>query len=167
LCPMMWRQPLIALFVPPLLCPCRTYRSNHKSVLGIGGYARERGATLSCVDEDGMEQWLSSSSSSSSSGGKDGGSDSSQSAPQPPAAGANANNITYSLVAYPPKDNLEGRLYDWGWVAKVRAAAASIMCMRSSKEQQPDVAAQSTCTCCRALFITMHGCWGIQFCLLS
>ncbi|WIA34679.1 hypothetical protein OEZ86_012993 [Tetradesmus obliquus] len=90
-------------------------RSNHKSVLGIGGYARERGVTLSCADEEGMVQWLSSSDSAD--GGADG---SSQGTPllQPAAAGG---NVTYSLVAYPPKDNLEGRLYDWSWVAKVHA----------------------------------------------
>jgi hypothetical protein len=104
----------IWLFLRAALSPC--HRSNHKSVLGIGGYARERGVTLSCVDEDGMEAWLSSSSS-----GDDDSGDGSQGTPllQPPAAGS---NITYSLVAYPPKDNLEGRLYDWSWVAKVCSA---------------------------------------------
>jgi hypothetical protein len=61
-----------------------------------------------------MEAWLSSSSSSSD---DDVGIDGSQrTLLLQSAAGP---NVTYSLVAYPPKDNLEGRLYDWNWVAKV------------------------------------------------
>jgi hypothetical protein len=73
-----------------------------------------------------MEAWLRSSSSSGD-GDDVVGNDGSQRTLllQPPAAGA---NVTYSLVAYPPKDNLEGRLYDWNWVAKV--------CIRSQKQQQ-------------------------------
>jgi hypothetical protein len=70
-----------------------------------------------------METWLSSSSSSDGDVAADG----SQRTLllEPLAAGA---NVTYSLVAYPPKDNLEGRLYDWSWVAKV--------CICGQREQQ-------------------------------
>jgi hypothetical protein len=31
-----------------------------QSVLGIGALAREHGASIACVDEEGMEAWLSS-----------------------------------------------------------------------------------------------------------
>lgn len=79
-------------------------RSNHKSVLGIGGYARERSVKLSCVDEEGMEAWLSSNSVKHATSS---------------SAAATSNNVTYSLVAYPTKDNYEGRLYPWDWVSKV------------------------------------------------
>lgn len=99
-------------------------------MLGIGGYARERGVTLSCADEEGMVQWLSSSDSAD--GGADG---SSQGTPllQPAAAGG---NVTYSLVAYPPKDNLEGRLYDWSWVAKVGVSASGTVFLYESLAAQ-------------------------------
>lgn len=39
-------------------------RANHKSVLGIGAYAKERGAAISCVDEAGVQNWLKSPASS-------------------------------------------------------------------------------------------------------
>lgn len=83
-------------------------RSNHKSVLGIGGYARERSVRLTCVDEEGMQAWLNISNGSSS-----------ISATAATAAEDSPGNVTYSLVAYPIKDNYEGRLYPWEWVGKV------------------------------------------------
>lgn len=58
-----------------------------------------------------MEQWLSGSSSGSSEW------------PISKPAGP-GENVTYSLVAYPPKDNYEGRLYDWNWVKKVSCITA-------------------------------------------
>ena len=41
-------------------------------------------------------------------------------APAAAAAGSARNGLTYSLVAYPAKDNYEGRLYPLDWVHKVR-----------------------------------------------
>ncbi|KAI8467267.1 MAG: pyridoxal phosphate-dependent transferase [Monoraphidium minutum] len=78
-------------------------RSNHKSVLGIGAYARDRGAALACVDEAGMGEWLAS--------------------PPPPGAGAAAAapGATWSLAAYPSLDNFEGRLYPLDWVEQIHA----------------------------------------------
>ncbi|KAI8463606.1 MAG: pyridoxal phosphate-dependent transferase [Monoraphidium minutum] len=77
-------------------------RANHKSVLGIGALAREHGAQLTCVDEDGMEAWLASP----------------QPERAPPAPGG---EVTYSLVAYPAKDNYEGRIYPLSWIDKIHA----------------------------------------------
>lgn len=84
------------------------FRSNHKSVLGIGGYARERSVQLSCVDEEGMEAWLSSKVTAA-------------------APTVSDSQVTYSLVAYPAKDNYEGRLYPWDWVQMVRCPAKLLM----------------------------------------
>lgn len=39
---------------------CNICRANHKSVLGVGALAREHGATIACVDEQGMESFLDS-----------------------------------------------------------------------------------------------------------
>ncbi|KIZ00907.1 hypothetical protein MNEG_7052 [Monoraphidium neglectum] len=77
-------------------------RANHKSVLGIGAYAKLHGSTLACVDEPGMEAWLASK-------------------PPEDDQGAAADDVTYSLVAYPSKDNLEGRMYPLDWIQRVHS----------------------------------------------
>jgi len=158
-------------------CLCR---SNHKSVLGIGGYVRARGAVLSCVDEQGMEDWLNSSSdehqadtaaavdtakargkqylparlgftqrqpaaqhSSTTSvtaavdsqqpegSSKEGKTLAEQALSRigsrrglgkvsaGAAAAGQQRDVTFSLVAYPSKDNYEGRLYPLDWINKV------------------------------------------------
>jgi hypothetical protein len=100
-------------------------RANHKSVLGIGCYADEHGATFACVDEEGMEQWLSGNSSSSSGAHQSDlgtGNDrrgSNAALVTPAAAAAGGRRVTFSLVGYPPKDNYEGRLYPLEWIDKV------------------------------------------------
>ncbi|KAI8471068.1 MAG: pyridoxal phosphate-dependent transferase [Monoraphidium minutum] len=78
-------------------------RANHKSVLGIGTYAKLHGAPLTCIDEEAMDAWLAS--------------------PPPKDAGGVTPeaDVTYSLVAYPAKDNFEGRLYPLDWIDKVHA----------------------------------------------
>eukprot|EP00878_Enallax_costatus_P026190 GHUV01028075.1.p1 GENE.GHUV01028075.1~~GHUV01028075.1.p1 ORF type:complete len:310 (+),score=81.90 GHUV01028075.1:356-1285(+) len=58
-----------------------------------------------------MNAWLSSKSSSGSETAT--------------GAAAGPGNVTYSLVAYPTKDNYEGRLYPWEWVSKVQAKSTS------------------------------------------
>lgn len=109
--------------LPP--CPCR---SNHKSVLGIGAYAKARGAALSCVDEAGMAAWLSGPNSYSPHDATEhpparAALQSTQLTSPATAAAAAAHNVTsattFSLVAYPSKDNYEGRLYPLDWVEQV------------------------------------------------
>ncbi|GBF95159.1 molybdenum cofactor sulfurase [Raphidocelis subcapitata] len=77
-------------------------RANHKSVLGVGAFARERGAGLACVDEAGMEAWL-------------------HSPPVSEVGGVDDGFATYSLAAFPAKDNYEGRLYPLDWIEKIHA----------------------------------------------
>lgn len=155
--------------------PCR---SNHKSVLGIGGYAKARGVVLSCVDEEGMEDWLNSSSDEHKAdreavlgtakargkhyvsarlgllhrktAAKHGATSVTAAADSQQPEGSNAGrtlaqqalsrkdsrggtgklsagaaaaaqqrDVTFSLVAYPSKDNYEGRLYPMDWINKV------------------------------------------------
>lgn len=97
-------------------------RANHKSVLGVGAYARDRGAALACVDEAGLDRWLATPPPPSESeaeladgaaDGKDGG--------VGKGAGAAAAATTFSLAAFPAKDNYEGRLYPLSWVNRIRA----------------------------------------------
>lgn len=44
----------------PPLAPPSPHPYGTQSVLGVGAFARERGAGLACVDEAGMEAWLRS-----------------------------------------------------------------------------------------------------------
>ncbi|GBF89223.1 molybdenum cofactor sulfurase [Raphidocelis subcapitata] len=85
-------------------------QSNHKSVLGIGAYARAAGAALACVDERGVDEWLESPLPLGAAG--PGGGDA--------AEGGGARAIA-SLLAYPAMDNFEGRIYPLDWVDKARA----------------------------------------------
>jgi hypothetical protein len=75
-------------------------------VLGIGAYAQDKGALLSCVDEAQMEQWLDEPPHGSH--------------VQPPKQNSSSSSTTYSLLAFPAKDNYEGVLYPLQWVDKVR-----------------------------------------------
>lgn len=87
--------------------PAATRSANHKSVLGIGAYAQEKGALLRCVDAENVDAWLHSSSSSSTGAAAD------------PTTAAGDSATTYSLLAFAAKDNFEGRLYPLDWIAKV------------------------------------------------
>lgn len=108
-------------------------RANHKSVLGIGTFAREHGAAISCVDEQGMEEWLESGAAASAKERlvykKHDSHDSHNSHGKHEQHGKHDkhkdddddDDITYSLVAFPAKDNYEGRLYPLEWIEKVHA----------------------------------------------
>lgn len=85
-------------------------RANHKSVLGVGAYARERGASVVCVDEEGMEQWLEQAARKTR-----------EQSPVNNSSGKAAQHRVYSLVAYPSKDNYEGLLFPLEWVDKVHS----------------------------------------------
>ncbi|KAF8061336.1 malate dehydrogenase [Scenedesmus sp. PABB004] len=86
-------------------------RANHKSVLGIGAYARERGVPLSCVDEDGMAALLAAP------GGRELGGEVGEAG----GDGDSGDDVTYSLLAFPLKDNYEGRLYPQAWIEAAHA----------------------------------------------
>lgn len=90
-------------------------RANHKSVLGIGAYARERGAALACVDEAGMEAWLASPRVD------EGEEDNGKKGKGGKGKGEDGGELTYSLAAFPAKDNYEGRLYPLEWISKIHA----------------------------------------------
>jgi molybdenum cofactor sulfurtransferase len=85
--------------------------SNHNSVLGIRSYAQEKGARVGAVTEEEIEDWLSTPLSQSSKFAGtvfEGGS------------GEGPNGTSYSLFAYPAKDNYEGVLYPLRWVEEVQ-----------------------------------------------
>uniref|UniRef100_A0A383VTC1 Aminotransferase class V domain-containing protein n=1 Tax=Tetradesmus obliquus TaxID=3088 RepID=A0A383VTC1_TETOB len=93
-------------------------QANHKSVLGMGAYAKQAGAELRCLSREQMQQWLdtpNTNSSSSSSGGCG------DEATNNGNAAAAAESVTLHLVAYPVKDNYEGQLYPTDWVAQAHA----------------------------------------------
>uniref|UniRef100_A0A383WHU1 Aminotransferase class V domain-containing protein n=1 Tax=Tetradesmus obliquus TaxID=3088 RepID=A0A383WHU1_TETOB len=91
-------------------------RANHKSVLGIGAYAQDKGALLSCVDEAGIEEWLNEPPSD-----HDGHIYPSK---HNSSSSSSSNNVTYSLVAFPAKDNYEGVLYPLEWVDRIHAKSS-------------------------------------------
>jgi molybdenum cofactor sulfurtransferase len=85
--------------------------SNHNSVLGIRAFAEEKGAKVSSVTEEEIEEWLSKTCSPNPEKYKgtvfEGNSDTS-------------DTKTYSLFAYPAKDNYEGVLYPKRWIEQVK-----------------------------------------------
>jgi molybdenum cofactor sulfurtransferase len=94
-------------------------QANHKSVLGMGAYAKQAGAQLCCLSRDQMQNWLDtptttattaccSTDRATSTGDSNANSNSS-----------NADSVTLHLVAYPVKDNYEGQLYPTNWVQQV------------------------------------------------
>ncbi|KAF8057669.1 hypothetical protein HT031_006018 [Scenedesmus sp. PABB004] len=84
-------------------------RANHKSVLGVGAYAKDRGAALHCVDEPAMAAWLAEPPPP-------------RGAPARPAGGVGEEApARFSLVAYPAKDNYAGVLFPLEWVRQVHA----------------------------------------------
>ncbi len=83
--------------------------SNHNSVLGIRAYAEDKGAKVSSVTEEEIEEWLEDDSQNPDKYKGtvfEGNSDSS--------------TKTYSLFAYPAKDNYEGVLYPQRWIEQVK-----------------------------------------------
>lgn len=139
-------------------------QANHKSVLGIGAYAKQHGAHLHCLSLEDMQQWLDSPCSTTPqqhhhhaafkasscvnglccAGGSpthhaavQPGAGSCCGAPVPPhtptaaeaaaAAGVSGaaassccgSGVTHHLVAYPAKDNYEGRIYPLQWIEQV------------------------------------------------
>ena len=87
--------------------------SNHNSVLGIRSFAAEKGARIGAVTEEEIETWLNHDDDLMFKGtvletGND-----------------NNGEKTYSLFAYPKKDNYEGVLYPDEWVAKVQNKSTS------------------------------------------
>lgn len=83
--------------------------SNHNSVLGIRAYAEENGAKVSSVTEEEIEEWLENDS---------------QNPEQYKGTVFEGNTKhstkTYSLFAYPAKDNYEGVLYPKRWIDQVK-----------------------------------------------
>lgn len=67
-------------------------QANHKSVLGMGTYAKRAGAQLQCFTEQQMKDWCKTATDS-----RDGSRDVD-------------NGVTCHLVAYPRKDNYEGQI---------------------------------------------------------
>jgi len=87
--------------------------SNHNSLLGIRSYAEKKGARIGAVTEEEIETWLKGDDDSAFEGtvletGND-----------------NNGEKTYSLFAYPKKDNYEGILYPDEWIAKVQNKSTS------------------------------------------
>lgn len=83
--------------------------SNHNSVLGIRAFAEEKGAKVSSVTEEEIDEWLENGSSE----------------PEKykgTVFEGNSDNstTTYSLFAYPAKDNYEGVLYPQRWIEEVK-----------------------------------------------
>lgn len=96
-----------------LLISYHSLRSRRpQSVLGIGAYARDRGARLACVDEAGMEEWLASPPPAAGGRGATGGGN---------GGSSGGREVAYSLAAYPSMDNFEGRLHPLEWVEKASA----------------------------------------------
>lgn len=82
--------------------------SNHNSVLGIRAFAAEKGARIGAVTEEEVEAWLD-------------GDDDSMFKGTVLETGDNDNGEkTYSLFAYPKKDNYAGVLYPDEWIEKVQ-----------------------------------------------
>ena len=75
--------------------------ANHKSVLGIGTYAKRGGAKLRCLSTDAMQKWLDTP-------------------PLPATPAQHPRQQTLHLVAYPRKCNYEGVLYPESWTEEVR-----------------------------------------------
>lgn len=152
-------------------------QANHKSVLGIGAYAKQHGAQLHCLTMEQMQSWLCSppgsavpesyhnvssqnshpactnglcggprqvpssnpanSTVKSAAAGTGGGccpvpraaaGAAAACAPVPVTAAAGAGavgssccgaGVTHHLVAYPAKDNYEGRIYPLEWIEQV------------------------------------------------
>jgi molybdenum cofactor sulfurtransferase len=74
----------------------------------VGAYAQDKGALLSCADEPNIQQWLDSTADGMTN-----------------LQHETNETITYSLLAYPAKDNYEGVLYPLDWVHKVHAKSTS------------------------------------------
>lgn len=170
-----------------LTCTHARTQANHKSVLGIGAYAKQHGATLHCLTLQQMQQWLAqppgsavpeshhkaannglccgptnraAAAAAPAAGGASavGGSTGSGSgvssrpvlrtmvpgplaasaavhvlAPAVPARAASAGatnsshccgaGVTHHLVAYPAKDNYEGRIYPLDWIEQVSVSS--------------------------------------------
>lgn len=119
-------------------------RANHKSVLGAGAYGQDKGALLSCADANDITAWLddtghtpvttTSFSAVDGGGGTTGGGkthDHKQVEVEGlrPGVQAGSKSVapTYSLLAYPAKDNYEGVLYPLDWVKKVGARGLELV----------------------------------------
>jgi hypothetical protein len=160
----------MTLFSRPLWSAC--LQANHKSVLGIGAYAKQHGAQLHCLTMEQMQQWLQTPSSAvpksnlktvntctnglccgpsgprsnpassttkgtAAASGTGGGccpvprraaGAAAACAPVPVTAAGGAAavgssccgvGVTHHLVAYPAKDNYEGRIYPLEWIEQV------------------------------------------------
>lgn len=55
--------------------------------------------------------------------------------PPDPEVGGRGGDVTYSLVAYPAKDNYEGRFYPLAWIDKVRRGRRGAGCGRLWKHK--------------------------------
>lgn len=85
--------------------------SNHNSVLGIRAYAEEKGAKVSSVTDEEIEEWLEDGSSHP---------EKYQGTVFEGNLNSKVNGTTYSLFAYPAKDNYEGVLYPLKWIEQVK-----------------------------------------------
>jgi molybdenum cofactor sulfurtransferase len=89
-------------------------QANHKSVLGMGAYAKQAGAQLRCLSRDQMQHWLDTPNTTATATccSDDQGASNANSS-------SSGDGVTLHLVAYPVKDNYEGQLYPTDWVQQV------------------------------------------------
>lgn len=120
-------------------------RANHKSVLGVGAYAQDKGALLSCADEPDIQEWLDSPPEGllDHVDNQAGSHHKSKHKGHKHQGHRHKNNgtavPTYSLLAYPAKDNYEGVLYPLDWVHKVRWGCMVQWCVSAQLQPQADL----------------------------
>lgn len=77
-------------------------QANHASVLGIRSIAKSKGASIDSMTEEDVEAWIATAPSSNSTGL------------------TSSENKSYSLFAYPAKENWGGVMYPLQWIERVQ-----------------------------------------------
>lgn len=95
-------------------------RANHNSVLGIRSVAGQYGAQYGALSEEGVEAWLADPEMRHPPF-LPGGSEHAGPRRARAAAAESAHRPTYSLFAYPARDNYDGVMYPLKWVQAVQA----------------------------------------------
>ncbi|KAL7534934.1 hypothetical protein ACHAWF_005002 [Thalassiosira exigua] len=83
-------------------------QANHASVLGIRSIAISKGARMGSVTEEDVNEWLASGSSAN------------PALARVPVVSSDGNTKSYSLFAYPAKENWGGVLYPLHWIKQVQ-----------------------------------------------